>query len=130
MKTILTLIATVFLFQVGFSQFEYDKLYQSGEGEETHHFFKIYKDGTVIMVETADVVDVVKTYFSKDEPNEDSKPINKCQSKIKEDTKASFVITLDDKKVNCIAQGHGKTVSVMMIIPGTGKKQLEFKLVE
>jgi hypothetical protein len=127
MKTILTLIATTLFALTGFSQFQYDKMYSSEMADGSHSYFMISETGAVVMAHSAEGSAQVKTWF---ESKEAHSSLAKAQGKIKEGTKASFVITLDGKKSNCIATGNGETVAMMIMAPGSGKQDLTFKLIK
>jgi hypothetical protein len=127
MKTILTLLATTLLTLTGFSQFQYDKMYSSKLADGTHSYFMISETGAVVMAHSAEGSAQVKTWFESKEPHSS---LAKAQGKIKEGTKASFVITLDGNKSNCIATGSDETVSMIIMAPGAGKQELTFKLIK
>jgi selenophosphate synthetase-related protein len=129
MKTLLSTFALLLITSLSFGQIEFDKIYAS-TSEEGTQYLRIYEDGLVLMVASKDELSKVKEYFTRDSDEKDYIILYKSQSKIKGGTKASFVLENDGNKINCIAQGNGATLTLVMMSPTMGKQQKEFKLVE
>ena len=130
MKNLIILLAVTLMSQMSYAQFQFDKTYQSTSEDGSHKYIKIYDDGFVIMVNTKDSYEQVKEYFSRDSKDSEYIILYRSQSKIKDAKKASFVIENDGTKINCIAQGADKTITLVMLSPSAGKMQTEFTLVE
>ncbi|MCB9189367.1 MAG: hypothetical protein H6599_08810 [Flavobacteriales bacterium] len=130
MKTLLTTIAILLFTGITFGQIEFDKIYSSAMDDGATQYIRIYEDGLVLMVATKDDISQVKEYFTKESEGKTGVVLYKSQSKIKEGSKASFVLENDGNKINCIAQGNGATLSLTMLSPSMGKQEKEFKLVE
>jgi len=130
MKNIISTLILVFIAQLGFSQFQFDKIYASPSEDGSTKYLKIYKDGLVLMVNTKDDVVKVKEYFTRDSEEKDYIILYKSQSKIKDGSKASFVIENDGNKINCIAQGQGDKITLVMLSPNAGKQQSDFTVIK
>lgn len=130
MKTFFTTIALTFLSVISFGQIEFDKIYASQVEEGVTQYIRIYEDGLVIMVSTKDDLSKVKEYFNRDSKDSEFVLLYRSQSKIKEGSKASFVLENDGNKINCIATGAGKSMTLLMLSPTMGKQEKTFTLVE
>lgn len=130
MKSIFTTFIFILIAQLSFAQFQYDKVYSSKSEDGSTKYLKIYNDGLVLMVNTKDDYSKVKEYFHRDSEEKDYVILYKSQSKIKDGSKASFVLENDGNKINCIAQGQGETITLVMLSPSSGKQQSDFTLVK
>ncbi len=130
MKTLLTTFAFLLITSLSFGQIEFEKIYVSPSEDGATQYLRIYEDGIVLMVATKDELSKVKEYFTRDSEEKDYVILYKSQSKIKEGSKASFILENDGNKINCIAQGMGSTLTLVMMSPTMGKQQKEFKVVE
>lgn len=130
MKNFISTLILVFIAQLGFSQFQFDKIYASKSEDGSTKYLRIYQDGLVIMVNTKDELSKVKEYFTRDSEETDYVILYKSQSKIKDGSKASFVIANDGNKINCIAQGQGDKITLVMLSPNAGKQQSDFTVIK
>ena len=130
MKNLLTTILLVCIAHFGFGQFQFDKIYATKTEEGATKYLRIYEDGLVLMVNSKDEIAKVKEYFTRDSKETDYVILYKSQSKIKDGTKASFVIENDGNKINCIAQGQGETITLVMLSPNAGKQESVFTVIK
>ncbi|CAG5084798.1 hypothetical protein [Parvicella tangerina] len=130
MRTLLTTFAFLLISALSFGQIEFDKIYASPSEDGATQYLRIYEDGLVLMVATKDDISQVKEYFTKESEGKTGVVLYKSQSKIKEGKKASFVLENDGNKINCIAQGMGTTLTLVMMSPTMGKQQKDFKVIE
>lgn len=130
MKTLLTTLVFLLVTSLSFGQIEFNKIYASPSEDGATQYLRIYEDGLVLMVNTKDDISQVKEYFNKESEGQTGIVLYKSQSKIKEGSKASFVLENDGNKINCIAQGTGATLTLVMMSPTMGKQEKEFKVVE
>ncbi len=130
MKSIFISAILVLITQLNFAQFQFDQAYSSVSEDGSTKYLKIYNDGLVLMVNTKDDFSKVKEYFHRDSDEKDYVILYKSQSKIKDGTKASFVLENDGNKINCIAQGQGDTITLVMLSPSSGKQQSVFTVVK
>jgi hypothetical protein len=129
MKSIFTTFIFVLVAQLSFAQFQFDKAYASKSEDGSTKYLKVHSDGLILMVNTKDEYSKVKEYFNRDSDENDYVILYKSQSKIKDGSKASFVLENDGNKINCIAQGQGDKITLVMLSPSSGKQQSEFTLV-
>lgn len=130
MKTLLSTFVFLLMTSASFGQIQFEKIYASPAGEDATQYLRIYEDGLVLMVATKDDLEKVKEYFHRDSEDSDYVILYRSQSKIKNGAKASFVLENDGNKINCIAQGTGETLTLVMLSPSMGKQQKDFKVIE